>query len=392
MKHVFPFYLYRFISRFYMYLPILAIILIYSMKLSYLSTALILAAHGVAIMVFKTPSGWLADRFPQKRLLILGELLKSLGICGLIISGGNLLILLVGQIISGLGFAFTSNTESALLFRIMEFHGEKGSYQEVLAKSQKYLFISLLIAGIIGSILATKNLLLPLYFSAPVNLLAALSLVFLPEPRREPAPSKQTTDKPKVRAWQEISQVQALLVYYAVNRATVLTLFVFVFPLLLFVDGQINLAFFGAILGLYSLTAFLVGNYMAKLSKLVSDSMLWAIVPLALICSILLMTIHFYIVFLVVPILSGIAAAMVRPLVMARVNTQITDNRAAVMSFGELLCGFLNALFLVVIAVLLNYSINTSLYIVSALVILINVAVYLYTHFKRTLSSKSIAA
>lgn len=174
------FYWYRFLSRFYLYLPILAIIL-YNYKLTYIQIGLILATHGLAILIFKAPLGRLSERIPSgKNIIFMGEIIKALGVFSLAVSEGNIYWLIFAQVISGIGFALTSSTESGLLLKTLKAENDLDNYRKIEAKSQGFGFISILISGIIGSVVAKIDNSLALYLTVPFTVLAAIGILFFP--------------------------------------------------------------------------------------------------------------------------------------------------------------------------------------------------------------------
>lgn len=380
------FYAYRFISRFYMYLPILAIIFVRAMNLSYFACGVILAVHGLSILLLKAPTAWIPRRFSQKGTLILGEICKSLGVLCLAISNGAIAILVLGQVFSGLGFSLTSSTEATLLQQVLEERGAGASFRGLLSKSQSYIFVSVLISGVIGSVLAVNSLLLPLYLSIPASLLAACCIAFLQvKPQTVSTPVEQSKE---VRPWREIGQALPIELFYAINRAAILTIFVLVLPLLLFTSSNVNLAFFGLILSCFSLPGFLLGNYLERLSKLVGEATLWVAVPITLLLCIALSLVHVDVLLVIVPALAGIAIALVRPLTMAKMSSVAQQHRAEVISFSEMLFGLFNAIFLLIVAYLLKYSIDTALYIIAGILLAINILLGLHWGFSRLSLSK----
>lgn len=364
---------YRFISRFYMYLPILSIVLLY-FGLSYLEISYVLAAHGLSIMLFKEPVGLVAKRISSNKVLIFGgEIFKSLGILGLAFSQGDIWVLVVAQVISGIGFALTSSTESNLLLKAMKAENAQDDYREIEAKSQGLSFISILISGVIGSVIAKNNMAMAVYLTAPFSLLAAASILLFHEPPTVLSAVVSREEVSKSKAKGQISAVVHLLLYYAVNRAVIMAVFIFLFPMIL-KSANINLTFFGAILGLFSVTAYLIGKNFKKVVSIFKESHLWIITPITLFSAILLMILgNKVVLMIVVPILLGIAASTVRPLTMGKLNMVVKENNAAVMSRGEQFFGVLNALFLLLIGYSITYSnLTNTLYLLSIMLFLAN--------------------
>lgn len=372
-KNIRIFCLYRFISRFYLYLPILAVIL-YNYKLSYIEISLILAAHGLSIMIFKTPLSSIRKKISSDKLIIfIGELLKSAGVLSLALSKGNVYMLIIGQVISGIGFSLTAGTDSGMLLKSMKAANNQDNYRKIEAKSQGIGFIAILISGIIGSIIAKTNNSLALYLTAPFSAMAAILILFFQEPSIEFSNNTASQSENKASIKASIKSVLNLLIYYALNRAVIMAIYVYLLPIFLLKSFNLDLSFFGAILGLFSLTGFLIGNNFEKVSSCFQKSQLWIIVPTALFSAVLLLALKNKIILLVVPILLGIASSIVRPLTMGKVNSIVKENNSFVMSKSEQFFGLFNSLFLILIGFLFKYfSLSNVLYILLAVMLILN--------------------
>jgi hypothetical protein len=280
--------------------------------------------------------------------------------------------MIIAQVISGIGFALTSSTESNLLLKAMKAENAQNDYREIEAKSQGIGFISILISGVIGSIIAKTNMVMAVYLTAPFSLLAAASILFFQEPVTLLSAIVSEKEKLKIDSRGKISGVLHLLLYYALNRAVIMAVFMLLFPIALKISN-VDITYFGLIIGLFSVTAYLIGKNFKKVSSIFKESQLWVITPLALFSAVLLMILQNKAALMVVPILLGIAAAIVRPLTMGKLNAVVKENNAAVMSRGEQFFGVLNALILFLIGYSITYTnFTTTLYILTIMLFLTN--------------------
>ena len=390
-KNIKIFCFYRFVSRFYLYLPILAVIL-YKFGLSFVSIGFVLAMHGISLMIFKIPLGYIVKKVKSnKKIIFIGEIFKSIGVFGLGFSQGELYILLISQSLSGIGFALTTSTESSLLLDSMKEGGMENNYRSIEAKSQGYSFLSILISGIIGSIIAASNIAFPLYLTVPFSIIAAISILFFHESVNTPdLNSKVKNSDPQFDVSNGINGVLNLLLFYAVNRAIILTVFVFVLPIYLLKAFDINLIFFGAILSLFSLASILVATNFEKISNKFND-ILWATVPVALLIAIAFLIQQNIYFLLAIPVLLGISAAIVRPLAMGKVNSIIKNDNNAVMSKAEQMFGFLNAMFLIIMGILFShFSLDITLYVFLSSLIIVNVILILFNKKQQITVRKTI--
>lgn len=369
-RNIAVFCVYRFMSRFYMYLPILAVVL-YKFGLSFIEIGFVIAVHGLSLMLFKVPLGRLARNVSSnKSIIFTGELLKSLGVLGLGFSQGDLLLLAIAQLFSGMGFALTSSTESNLLFTAMKADGAESDYRRIEAKSQGYGFLSIMISGIIGSVVAARSVTLALYLTAPFCLLAAATILLFREHKTEAVPDE------KIEAERGgPGAVINYLLFYAVNRALILTIFVFVLPLFLLLSYNLDLMYFGAILSLFSLTGFMIANNFEKISGLLGKKQLWVATPMALLLALGLLLLDTRWVLAAIPVLLSVSATLVRPLTMGKVFALVGENSRHVVSLGEQLFGLLNAAFLILLGCSFSYlSLKATIYLTGSLVVLANLS------------------
>ncbi|MDQ7094870.1 MFS transporter [Desulfosporosinus sp. PR] len=383
------FCIYRFTSRFYMYLPILPIILL-NYGLSFSQISYVLATHGLSIMLFKEPVSILVKKIKSNKIVIfMGEIFKSLGVLGLAFSQNAFWLIIIAQVISGLGFALTSSTESNLLLKTMKALDAQSEYRDMEARSQGFGFISILISGIIGAIITKNNMAMAMYLTAPFSLLAAVIILLMYEPKTLITNVEIKENELKRKDRGEISGVIHLLLYYAVNRAVSMTVFIFIYPLSLKL-ASIDEKFFGLIIGLFSVTAFLIGKNFKRVISIFKESQSWFITPTVLLGAILLMILNDHVGLMLVPILLGIAASIVRPLAMGKLNMVIKENNVAVMSRGEQIFGLFNALFLLLVGYSITYSnLANTLYILSLILVLINIIQIILFKVMRKVSKRA---
>lgn len=387
------FYSYRMLSRFYLYLPILVIFL-YKQGLSYLFIGIVLASYGIAVMALNPFVRNLVKLFSVKKVLFIGEWLKCIGIAGIAISQNNIYLLIISQVFVGFGFSLTAGTDSSLLYRWTELTGKTDEYREIEGKSQSYIFMVVLVSGIIGAILAGINLNLPFYMTIPFNFCASFIILFMFEDKSANGrKSGEGTGVPLGRRQKErfyAKNYLHVILYYAINRAMIMTFFVLVLPLLLFIKGNINITLFGFILGLFSLTAFFVGRYIKPITGKMKDGILWAGIPLMLMIDGFLLTLSWEGVYFIIPILLGLSAGLVRPLSYDYINQNAGEDRAKAIHLAEFLFALLNSLFLIIIASLFVWNINFGLYIVTSILLFVSIYQWFYHRMIKGYRQKDI--
>ncbi|ADG06897.1 major facilitator superfamily MFS_1 [Kyrpidia tusciae DSM 2912] len=370
------FYWYRLISRFYLYLPVMVVFLL-DRKLTYLESGAVLAAYGFAVMASKPVVARIVRIWPKKAVLFVGEWLKCLGIVGLVWSGESVAALIVSQALIGFGFSCSQGTDSLLLSHWTEKYRANDAYSEIEAKSQSYIFLAVLVSGVAGAVLAEIDLRLPFYLTVPFNFAASwLVLGFVEESTKRPDVSALSEPESKTAGDEGVSGLWRLahvISFYAVNRATIMAYYVLVFPLFLFVRAHVSVGYFGILLGLFSLSAFLSGRWLGAFSRRFGEKTVWAAVPSALLVSSILLLSDAMWAFWIVPALLGLAAGTVRPLVYGFLKKEAGALKAAAVSAAEFWFAWFNAGFLLAIAALFEWSVRGGLCIVMAVLFLLSV-------------------
>jgi hypothetical protein len=101
-----------------------------------------LAAGDLLLMALEIPTGWFADRFGNRRSLILGSLVQVAGmICCWLADGIPGLFLACALV--AVGDAFRSGADQALLYRSCVALGREGSFQKIEARSRAVQVIAL---------------------------------------------------------------------------------------------------------------------------------------------------------------------------------------------------------------------------------------------------------
>lgn len=167
--------LYRIFSRAYFHLPFLVIYL-YKLHFNLITIELIMAIYGLSVFTY--------TRLPQKikpsyyisckKLLLLGESLKCLGLIFVIFSQ-NVVPICLAQMFLGLGYGIAAGGDT----RFIHFHFQDGG--KFQAKSNSFMFASLLIAGLVGSVLFNIDIRLPFVASFFADIITAIVCTRLPD-------------------------------------------------------------------------------------------------------------------------------------------------------------------------------------------------------------------
>lgn len=140
--------------------------------------------YAVLVVMLEVPTGVLADRFERRRLLQIGTALEWGSFVVLLVSfsfGGFALAIAL----SGIGAAFRSGAENALLYETLEQDGKAGTFERTIGRLNVIGIVAAVLAAISGSLLATRFPFELNYVLSIVSLFIATACSFgLVEPRR----------------------------------------------------------------------------------------------------------------------------------------------------------------------------------------------------------------
>jgi hypothetical protein len=261
------FYAYRIISRLYFHLPVLFVFFV-QQRFTLLQVEVLLAVYGLVVSLCAQIGPRLARRLPRKGIIAFGELLKVAGLA-LVVTASSVWMAGIGQALNGFGYSLTAGTDSSVLRALVDSPEANARAQ---SNTQSYMFLAVLVSGVAGAVIFARDASWVFYASMATALLAAVIVAFLPEPASataappggsgpssggpgEPPRSEQVTG----RAW--------WFGYYVTLRAITLAVFVGFLPYLFFEVLHVRLAYFGAVLGIFSLSAFLSARYAMALTR-----------------------------------------------------------------------------------------------------------------------------
>lgn len=267
-RELLTFSAYRSLSRLYFHMPILVPFLL-PMAGGAAGAMLVLAVYAAGT-AWATGSGMsvaLSRRIGVKRVVIVAELLKAAGLAVIALDPG-LLLVVAGQLAGGIGFGLGIGTDSMLL-RARHAPEDAAGLRESESRSMSVVFPSVVISGVLGSLLYVLDPRLPFALGSMAPIAAALCIASIPG---STASSSPTPNQPRPQRDQTPTALRFHRWNYVVTRATIMTLFLGVFP---FVFGRIaglGVAWYGVILAAFSLTAFLSARmYPAIAVRLSSD-------------------------------------------------------------------------------------------------------------------------
>lgn len=339
--------LYRIFSRAYFHLPFLVIFL-YKQNYTIFNIEFIMAIYGISIFLYSNLSKSLKinSLISHKHILIISELIKIIGLAIMLISK-NITELVFSQIFLGIGYGVSAGIDSQI---INKYISDNGKFQ---SKSNSYMFISLLTAGLLGSILFDYNIRLPFIASITASLIAILSCIILLPNDKMSICSKYRNEKiPFTKKELEIIYI------YSFSRGIILTYFSGFLPYHLFVDLKIPIYAFILILTSYTF----VGNLSSKyILNFINDKTALLVMKISLILSLMMFFSDKLMLIIIGTLLLGITSGAVRPICYNKLR-ELNSNISIISNVMESIYSIINVVILLLGGLLYeNYSFNALL-------------------------------
>lgn len=140
------------------------------------------SVYSIAMVITELPSGYLADVWGCRRILLWGAIMGTLGILIYSLSS-DFYSFMVAEIILGIGFSFVSGADSALLYDSLKAENRAGDYVKFEGRITSAGNFAEALAGVAGGLLAAISLRTPYYFQIFVAAIAIPAAFFLKEPR-----------------------------------------------------------------------------------------------------------------------------------------------------------------------------------------------------------------
>lgn len=362
MRDIRLFVAYRVVSRLYFHLPVLFLHL-YLVDLGLYRVIALLAIYGLVTTVTSGLGGRLLGVMSEKKVVATGEMMKACGI--MLLLGGTRLadvdmnLLVLAQIVGGTGFSVALSTDSSLLRTLAGAAGDAALFMRAQTRSQSQMFIATLVAGSTGSILFDYQPFWPFYASLAASVVSTLLVLMI----REPQVASRPAAAPRPGALVFGSSQRFWMGFYSLSRAFTLAPFVGFLPFY-FIMVDVDPLLFGAVLGLFTLSAFATSVAVNGFTRRFGVTALMAATlacmfsaMLVLGCSEMLAGhgIDYFVSGLVGISLLGLGSGGVRPATMANLDVSALDplERVALFARMERNFGIANGLLLAIGAYLL---------------------------------------
>jgi MFS family permease len=318
-----------------LFLPIWVIYLQQQRGLSLSQAALVDVTFFVAAALAELPTGIVADRFGRTTSMTIGSTLMAAGLIGWTFAP-TLLLTIVAYVVMGVGMTFLSGAEDAFFYETVRASGRGDDYPRLLGRVSAIFPGALALGSVASGLLAAINLLLPFVLSG-VLLLAALVIVLtLSEPQAEPRqheparPSLRGVLTQSFAVLRDRPQLRFSMVYLAVvPLASFMIESVFVQPQALALG--VPLAGIGVLVMAVQLTAMAGSAWSGRLTARLGEGRALSSAQIVICsCLLLLAALQLLPALLLIGVM-GFATAVVRPILVGRMQHELSDNNRATM-------------------------------------------------------------
>lgn len=205
--------------------------LFFQSELSAADAILLYAVYDIATTMLEVPSGYLSDRLGRRVTLIVSTL-AGVGGAFLLGVGDGFWIFALGQVLLGANVAFSSGTDSALLFESLSIAGRADEIEREELRAWRYSFVGLAISAVLGGGLAMVIGSLPFLAGAAAFGAALLVGLGFREPGRREPDTPQGVETDRFRSLRAALSEPVLIWFF------VLAVLMYVFSHVLFVFGQ----------------------------------------------------------------------------------------------------------------------------------------------------------
>lgn len=330
---------YRIFSRAYFHLPFLTVYL-HMLGYSIVLIAFIMSVYGMSICIYSIIEK--LNKFeciPVKYFLICSEMVKIIGLLIFVLWKGKFIALIIGQVLLGVGYGIAAGKDTLLIRKYIK-------DVDFQAKSNSYMFLSVLCAGLAGSILFNIKLIYPFVASLFSSVIAILFCGDLPY-QDSGAQWAQVYKSFEIKNHLLIGERRSVL-RYSLLRGIILTLFSGFLPIYFWKNLSLPMFGFILILSAYTISGRISSQYIVKLFQK-KGMETGRVLDVLLLCSLL----SFYSGQICLPtILLGIVSGMVRPVCINSIRQEIVSSAIEKM---ELYYSVINLILLLVGGVLYQY-------------------------------------
>jgi len=320
----------------------------------------LLSLYYLAVVVFEFPTGVVGDHFSHKLAVVLGHFISGIALIAIAVTSGFWLFAAL-LVVAAIGITLVSGSDTALL------HSLSKNFKKDQSQIKLYGMATVVVATVLGSLLATIDIRLPIMLTGVFNIVSGL--VALSIGGDSPKNGKGNIFRTALASLQHIKArpiIMHLLVIGSVSTAFFVALKWFYNPLL--EQMGIPLAFWGTIMGIGLLTP-IVGIKLYRMGKrvhIITAFLLFvlSIVPIGVVQVAALSIGALY--------LCNLLAGYLDVSIDIKLNEYIqTSQRAGILSIGSLLNRLVASAYMPLAGFVLDMTSFFSLMLITALGILL---------------------
>ncbi len=309
--------------------------------LSLSQAALIDVTFFVAAALAEIPTGIVADRFGRKTSMTAGAALMSVGVLGWTFAP-TLPLIIVAYIAMGVGITFLSGAEDAFFYETLQVTGRGEDYTRLLGRVSAIFPGALALGSVAGGLLAAIDLLVPFLIAGLVLLLALGIVLTFKEPQtQEPSggqarPSFGEVLRQSFALMRARPTLRYPILYLAiVPLASFMIESVFVQPQALALG--VPIAGIGVLVMAVQLTNMAGSTWSERITARFGEGRVLYTAPMVIGSSLILLAALQVLPALLLIAVMGFLTAVVRPILLSRIQDELSDDiRATMLSMQSL--------------------------------------------------------
>ena len=298
--------------------------------LSLAQAALVDVMFFVAAAFGEVPTGIVADRFGRKTSLTAGAALLSVGILGWTFAP-TLPLIMLSYFGMGVGFTFLSGAEDALLYESVQLAGRADDYTRLVGRAGAAFQGALALGSVASGLLASITLILPMFICG-LSLLIMLGVVLtFKEPQTEEPSGGQARKSFGAILRQSLALMRARptllypMMYLAlVPLASFITETLFLQPQALALG--VPLAGIGVLVMTVQLTNMVASNWSDRFKVRFGEERLVYTAPAIILASLIVLAVFQELPVLVFIAVIGFFASVIRPILLNRIQNEVSDD------------------------------------------------------------------
>ncbi len=251
----------RFLTNFLLPTPVVVLFWLAN-GLSLTQVMLLQSWFAVIIVLLEVPTGYFADKYGRKKSIVLANVLLFIGIVVYSL-GKNFAEFMIAETLWGIGVAFISGADSAIVYESLKETGRAGFYKKEWGSITGATYIAALISNILGGFIGKIDLRLTFFASIPFFLFSLIISFFLKEPRFHRRIVKKSYSRIFVKTLRihliKNPKLRGIIIYAAILTALTQSVFWLYQPY--FKLSGIDVIYFGIIFALFNAVAAISSKY-----------------------------------------------------------------------------------------------------------------------------------